>query len=128
MRLLKVLALVLVLLVWCSLPVLAQDEGPPALEDPTDLMQVLVWLASGGAGAFVAVFIEKQKWFQKFNAFGKQALVLLGVVLVALIPQLLIDLVPMNVWDTVGPYFATVITAVLLGYPVSQLMHKTVNK
>ena len=110
-----------------ALPTFAQTPGG-APEDPADLTGVLVWLAGGGAGAFVAIMLEKQKWFQKIASQYKPLVVLASIAVVALIPQLLLDLVPSSWWDVMGPYFTTLMTAILAGYPLSQIFHVQINK
>lgn len=97
-------------------------------EDPTNLFDVLTWLISGGAGAFVAVWIEKQRWFQPIAGQWKPTVVMGCIALTALLPKLLFDFMPVMVWETLAPYFSVVVTAILLGYPVSQVFHKFVNK
>lgn len=125
-----VVALALLLLLLPRLA-LAQDFTPPdapVLANPTDLSAVLIWLAGGGAGMFVAVWIEKQRWFQQIAGQYKPMVVMTGIIIVALIPRLLLDFVPANVWEVIQPYFATVVTAILVGYPLSQVFHEWVNR
>lgn len=102
--------------------------APPPLTDPTNFQGVLIWLAGGGAGAFIAVWIEKQKWFQNVAGHYKPVVVLGSIVIVALIPRVLLDFVPTGAWAVVQPYFATIVTAILVGYPLSQLFHEVINR
>jgi len=122
-----VVGLLLALVVLSACGPEMQAEVPP-LTDPTDFQGVLVWLASGGAGAFIAVWIEKQKWFQAIASHYKPVVVLGCIIVVALIPRVLLDFVPAGVWAAVQPYFATIVTAVLVGYPLSQLFHEVINR
>jgi len=113
-------------------PALAQDENPPVpvsvpLGDPTNLRAVLVWLASGGGGVAVALWIEKQKWFNKVDSSYKPIVVMAFIAGVALVPQLMLNFIPENVWEVIGPYFATVVAALLIGYPLSQYTHVHIN-
>lgn len=126
-----VFILVLALLVAGFSVVSAQDntpQDPPNLEDPTDLRAVVTWLASGGGGAFVALWVEKQKWFQELGADNKKFVVVVFIGGLAIASKLLLDFIPEPVWVVIAPYFTVVMTAVLVGYPVSQLFHFTVNK
>lgn len=120
------MGLVLVLLLSFCEAVGAQSGSLP--ENPTDIVGVLLWLAGGGAGAFVAVWIERQGWFQRVPPEYKRAVVMAAIALVALIPQVVMDVMPAAVWEAVGPYFSTVVAAILLGYPASQVLHVAVNK
>lgn len=107
----------------------APEPEPVGLpENPTDVISWLGWLAGGGAGAFVAVWIEKRPWFQRVKPEHKRLVVLAAVGIVALIPQIVSDVVPAGVWEFIQPYFATVVAAILIGYPASQVVHTYVNK
>lgn len=108
-------------------PVPVPDINIPGLEDPTDLLKVLPWIAAGGAGPFVAVWIEKQKWFQAIESRYKPTVVMVTVASVALAAKLLIDFVPASVWAVIAPYFGIVVVAILIGYPLSQFTHRSVN-
>lgn len=106
--------------------VLAQDENPqnpPPLQDPTDLRDVIGWLAGGGAGAYLAIWLEKKQWFQNIKSEYKPITVLACIGGIALIAQIALNFIPDNVWDVIGPYFTTIMSAILVGYPVSQMVH-----
>jgi hypothetical protein len=101
--------------------------GPevPELREPTDLLAVLGWLAAGGAGPALAFFLAKQAWFQRIeNSDVKLGIVLGCIVAVPLLAKLAIDLLPPELWAVMQPYWAVAIGALLIGWPVSQIVYE----
>jgi hypothetical protein len=98
---------------------------PPELEDPTDILVVLGWLAAGGAGPAVAFFLATQAWFNKLkNDDLKVAIVMSCIVFIPLVAKVLIDLVPPEVWAVIQPYWSVGVGALLIGWPLSQVIYE----
>jgi hypothetical protein len=105
-------------------PAPGQPE-PPALEDPTDIREVVSWLVAGGAGPALAFFLAKQKWFNDIKEKQvKVGVVISMVVGVPLLAKVLIDFVPPTLWDIVQPYWRVGVGALLIGWPASQVFYE----
>lgn len=118
-----VLILIVVGLVGCSgvtpdispvatptVPVPTATIQPPATatapEDPSSLLGVLEWLASGvGAGFLLSIVAQKSAWFTHFGKGAKFAL-LVGVSCgLPLAATALLRMVPAATWELVQPYW-----------------------
>jgi membrane protease YdiL (CAAX protease family) len=74
----------------------------------TDLQQVLVWLASGGAVIALSWLVEFFGWFQAMEPKKKQITFFIICAVVGVLAQLGITYIPANVFDIIAPYFGVV--------------------
>ena len=97
------------------------------MQIPT-ITEVLSLLAQGiGAGAVLAFLAEKSTWFQKLSSDVKNWLIFGLSVGLPLVAQLLLSLVPPDVWTAIQPYWAA-IAAGFVGWAGSQAVYLGVIK
>lgn len=90
-------------------PVLAQGPEDVALSDPASILTILASLAkSVGIGVVLSFLFKNPGWFKDLGDQAKWWIIFglsLGLPVLA---QLLIDLVPPNIWDILNPYWTAI--------------------
>lgn len=102
------LSAVLFLVLLIPSPLLAQDLGDPPLVGPQPIVTVLTKLAqSVGVGVVISFLFKSPGWFKGLSDNAKWRIIFGLSIALPVLAQLLIDLIPPNVWTILNPYWTS---------------------
>ncbi len=102
----------------------AQAAEPPAPPQLSTLVGFLQMLAGGSiVGAAIAFLFERFQWFQNLTGNARFWTILVLSVGLPVVAQVLLQLVPADVWVKLEPYWHALLIG-LTGWVGSQLAHR----